>query len=167
MMKRKIAVNGFNIVEVTAIIIISSLVSAIVVGTLISNNYRTNNGTTYRDLLNDSNVKDFLNVYSEVLSDYYEDVDKSKVIDSAINGMMGYLGDKYSTYMNSDATDSLNNKLAGNYRGIGISIDSNGFILAVGDDTPAKSVGIKEGDKIISINGIDNIDILLPFCDMP
>lgn len=154
MMKRKIAVKGFNLVEVSVIIIASCIISALVVGTVISNNYRTNFGVTYRDLLNDENIKDFLNVYSEVSSDYYENVDKSKVIDSAINGIMSYLGDKYSSYLDSSDTKNLTDKLSGTYKGIGISIDANGKIIDVMEDTPAEKAGIKKDDIITSINGI-------------
>lgn len=154
MMKRKIAVKGFNLVEVSVIIVASCIISALVVGTVISNNYRTNFGVTYRDLLNDENIKDFLNVYSEVSSDYYENVDKSKVIDSAINGIMSYLGDKYSSYLDSSDTKNLTDKLSGTYKGIGISIDANGKIIDVMEDTPAEKAGIKKDDIITSINGI-------------
>ena len=154
MMKRKIAVKGFNLVEVSVIIVASCIISALVVGTVISNNYRTNFGVTYRDLLNDENIKDFLNVYSEVSSDYYENVDKSKVIDSAINGIMSYLGDKYSSYLDSSDTKNLTDKLSGTYKGIGISIDANGKIIDVMEDTPAEKAGIKKDDIITSINDI-------------
>ena len=155
MMKRKIAVNGFNINEVVVIIVITSIVSALLIGTIITNNYRTTTGLSYRELLNDENVKDFLNVYSQVVDGYYEDVDKSKVVDSAIQGMMGYLGDNYSSYLNSEATNDLTDKLSGVYKGIGITIDGTGNIVSVFDDTPAKEAGLAKNDKIISINGIE------------
>lgn len=161
MKKRKVSVRGFNLFEVSIIIVISCVISIIIVGTVISNNYRTNFGVTYRDLLNDENIKDFLNVYSEVSSDYYKDVDKAKVIDSAINGMMSYLGDKYSSYLDSYDSKQLNDKLSGTYKGIGISVDKNGKIVDVIEGTPAFKEGLEKGDIIKSINGtnIDNNNV--------
>src|SRR5574344_556947 len=155
MMKRKNQVKGFNITEVIIIIIITSIISALATGIILVNNNRTSTGTTYSTLLKQDEVKDFLNVYAQVMSEYYENVDKKAVIDSAISGMMNYLGDKYTSYLNQTDTNELNNKLAGQYTGIGVSLTDSGIISEVFDDSPAEKAGIQENDKIISINNTD------------
>lgn len=164
MIKRRIAVIGFNMKEVIVIIIITSIVSALVIGTIITNGYRTSTGVSYRELLTDDNVKDILNVYSEVTNDYYKEIDKSKVVDSAIKGMMGYLGDKYSSYIDSSESDELTSKLSGEYEGIGVTIDGSGKIIKVASNTPAEEVGLVKGDIIISVDDIvineDNSDLI-------
>lgn len=148
-------VIGFNIVEVIIIVIISGLTAAIATGIITMSNSRTSSGITYAELLKDEKVKNFLDVYADIVSGYYENVDKDKALDSAINGMMNYLGDKYTTYLNDSETDSLNNSLAGSYNGIGVSVDPAAVIVSVFDDSPAQKAGIKAGDKIIAINDED------------
>ena len=146
---------GFNIFEVIAIIVISSVVSIIATGIITTNNNTTSSGTNYSEVLKDENIKSFLDTYESVTSNFYGDVDKSKVIDSAINGMMEYFGDKYSTYLDDSSTDALNNMLSGTYKGIGISITADRVIYDVFADSPAERVGIMEDDIIIEANGIN------------
>lgn len=147
--------KGYNIVEVIIIIIITSLVSAITTGIIINNNSRTTSGSTYSELLKDDNVKDFLNVYSSIINGYYENVDKEAAMDSAIDGLMTYLGDKYTTYLDSTDTDTLNSKLAGEYTGIGVSLAEDGIINEVFDDSPAQKGGLEVADQIIAVNDND------------
>jgi carboxyl-terminal processing protease len=118
------------------------------------NNFKTSAGT-YSELVQDPKVREFLDVYAEVLSGYYQDVDKDEAINSAISGMMSYLGDKYSTYLNDEETNSLNDMLAGSYNGIGILLNQDRVIEDVFDDSPAQSAGIQKGDIIVGVNGED------------
>ena len=148
-------VIGFNIIEVIVIIIISGLTASIATGIITMSNSRTSSGTTYAELLQDEKIKNFLDVYADIVNGYYENVDKDKAIDSAIKGMTDYLGDKYTTYLNDSETNSLNNSLAGSYNGIGVSVNTDAIIQSVFDDSPAEKAGIKEGDKIIAINDED------------
>lgn len=148
-------VIGFNIVEVVIIIIISGLTASVATGIITMSNSRTSSGTTYSELLRDEKIRNFLDVYADVVNGYYENVDKDKAIDSAIDGMMDYLGDKYTTYLNDSETNNLNNSLAGTYNGIGVSVDQDATIKNVFDNSPAEKAGIKIGDKIIAINNED------------
>lgn len=148
-------VIGFNIVEVIMIVIISALTASLATGIITMSNSRTSSGTTYAELLQDEKIKNFLDVYADVVNGYYENVDKDKALDSAINGMMEYLGDKYTTYLNDSETNSLNNSLAGSYNGIGVSVDTDSIIHSIFDDSPAEKAGMKIGDKIIAINNED------------
>ena len=146
---------GFNLIEVIIIIVISGVTSSIATGVISMHNSRTSSGTTYAELLQDEGVKSFLDVYSGVVNGYYENVDKNKAIDSAINGMMNYLGDEYTTYLNGDATDSLTNSLAGSYVGIGVYIKDGAIIESTFEDSPAEKAGLQKGDKIVGINNED------------
>lgn len=152
MLRRNATIKGFNILEIIIVIIVTSIISALTVGVIMSNNYRSSGGMSYQELLEDSNIKEFLDVYSKVLSEYYEDVDNGQVIDSAINGMMSYLGDKYSSYLDSSSTDALTTKLSGIYKGVGISIDASGVIVEVFEESPAFEAGLEVKDKIVKVN---------------
>jgi len=155
MQKQNKKVIGFNIVEVIVIIVVSAIFTSIATGIIVMNNFKSEAGITYAELLQDDKVKEFLDVYADVLSGYYENVDKSEAINSAISGMMSYLGDKYSTYLDDDATNNLNDMLAGTYNGIGILINQNKEIEEVFDNSPAMAAGILKGDKIVGLNNED------------
>lgn len=146
---------GFNIIEVVIIVIISGLTASVATGIITMSNSRTSSGTTYAELLQDEKIKNFLDVYADVVNGYYEDVDKDKALDSAIKGMTDYLGDKYTTYLNDSETHNLNNSLAGTYNGIGVSVNREAITKDVFDDSPAEKAGIKVGDKIVAINDED------------
>ena len=155
MQKQNKKVIGFSIVEVIVIIVVSAIFTSIATGVIVMNNFKSEAGITYAELLQDDKVKEFLDVYADVLSGYYENVDKSEAINSAISGMMSYLGDKYSTYLDDDATNNLNDMLAGTYNGIGILLNQDKVIEEVFDNSPAMAAGILKGDKIVGLNNED------------
>ena len=145
--------KGFSLKSVAIIIIITAIITSLTTGLIIYNNSKLILGSV--SLSNDSALKEFLKVYSSLDENYYEDIDKTKMIDAAIAAMLNYLGEDYSTYLNQTETDSLSNKLSGTFKGIGISITNGNEIVKVYEDTPASKAGLKENDKIIRINDTD------------
>ncbi len=144
---------GLSIKEIIIVIIITALTTSITTGIIIyNNNILENDGV---NLSNDQALKEFLKVYTNLNESYYEDIDKNKMIDSAIAAMIDYLGEDYSTYLNKDETVSLEEELKGTYKGIGISIINNNRIYKVYPDTPAAEADLKENDIILKINGIE------------
>ena len=89
---------------------------------------------------------------------YVKEVDKKKLIESAIAGMYSYLEDDYSVYMNKDVTDSLQEQLNGKYTGIGVEItltkDKEIIINQVFSNSPASDAGLKKGDVIASVDNV-------------
>lgn len=128
---------------------------------------------TYNIVLKGSKVDDelqeFIENYDYVVDNYYGDVDKSSLIDSAIAGMLNAL-DKNSTYVGgSDSNFSI--FLEGNYKGTGIQVmmddESNIVIYTVFDGTPASKAGLRSGDIIIKLNNKDVTDMdLEEFSDL-
>lgn len=153
--------NVFNIYEIIIIIIVTSLVCAITTGLIFSSNLSTKTGISYLNLVKDEYLKEFLDVYSGILSGYYEDVDPKVAIESAINGMTDYLGDKYTTYLTESEAEALNNSLKGTYEGYGISLKNDGdpIIYKIYDNTPASEAGLKENDLIVKINEVSVADL--------
>lgn len=93
--------------------------------------------------------------YNKIKNEYIGKINKEELEDAAIDGMMKYLNEKYSLYMNEEATEDLDNKLDGNYEGIGIEIilkDGALYINKVYKNTPAYEAGVKENDQIIKID---------------
>lgn len=142
-----------NLIQLFLLVSIPSIILSLISGSLLySRLHNTGKVTT----TNNKHVNEFINTYNKLLDEYYEDLDESKLVDAAINGMLSYTGDDYTIYMNEDATDALNDKLDGTYDGIGIriSINDNGeiYVYEVFDNSPSKEAGILVGDVIKSVN---------------
>lgn len=146
--------KGFNLISVIIVICITSIISGITTGVIVTNSYKNNLGLTYEDLVNDESLNEFLEVYSSIINNYYEDVDKSAMIDSAVDGMLDYLGEDYTTYLDQDATSELEERLAGSYRGIGMTVGDK-VILEITSGTPAAESGLQVGDTITGVDGVD------------
>ena len=96
----------------------------------------------------------FSDVLEKINKEYVTDVDQSKVIDAAINGMLQSL-DPYSAYMNPESYRNMNIETKGEFGGLGIEITmESGFIKVITpiEGSPADEVGVKPGDYIIKIN---------------
>ncbi len=107
------------------------------------------NSETYRQL----NL--FGDVFDRIRSDYVEVPDDSKLIDSAINGMLASL-DPHSSYMNAKMFRDMQVQTRGEFGGLGIEVTmENGLVKVVTpmDDTPAARAGVRAGDLITQLNG--------------
>lgn len=143
----------FGLLNLILVVILTSIITSITTGVIIYNNEKNNDLTsTYN---NDKDLQEFLSVYKSILDNYYADVNKTKMIDEAISAMMNYLGDDYTTYMNETETEDLAEKLSGTYEGIGVQLIEGNRLYKVFDNTPAKEVGLQEGDIIINVNDTD------------
>ena len=93
--------------------------------------------------------------YDKIKNEYYESFNKDELESAAIDGMMSYLNEKYSSYLKEDETTNLDSKLEGSYEGIGIeisTIDEKIKIVNVYENTPASVAGLKSGDIIVKID---------------
>ncbi len=97
-------------------------------------------------------------------------VDKELLIEGAIKGMVGALGDPYSTYMSpSDYKQALQD-LSGQFEGIGAEIgtrkpdgtatdcstlgsDCRLTVIAPIEGSPAQAAGVKAGDQVVAVDG--------------
>lgn len=103
-------------------------------------------------------LKEFINTYQDVLSNFYKEVDSDELLEAGLNGMMNYLGDPYSTYMTEDESSEFNEKVEGKYTGIGAEIKLENEIFSFGtifENSPAMKVGIKTDDILLKVNDID------------
>lgn len=118
---------------------------------------------TKNQIIDDAYLKEFVDNYEYIVNNYYEEVDKSKLIDNAIKGMTESLDDPYSTYFNENESDNFSITLNGSYKGVGIQIgkEDNGYMLitAVFKNSPAEEAGLKAGDEVISIDGKSVVEL--------
>ena len=95
----------------------------------------------------------FGEVLENIKKDYVDDVDQSKMMDSAINGVLQSL-DPYSAYMSPELFKEMQTDTKGEFGGLGIEIGmESGVVKVISpiDDTPAAKAGIKAGDFIVKI----------------
>ena len=144
--------NNFNLVEVVVIMIITALVSLLIgsVGTY----FFSNSGIK----INNKNIKQLVTVYDELVENYYGDFDNDELLESGIAGMINYLNDPYSSYIDSSISEEFNERIDGEYIGLGaeISMNLNTKVLTVTkvlDNSPAKRSGLQEEDVIIEVAG--------------
>lgn len=151
--KRKV-VPTFKTKEVVILLLLTTVISLAMGGIV-----------TYNVVLKgekvDDELQDFITNYDYIVDNYYGDVDKTELIDSAIAGMLSTL-DKNSSYVGgSDTNFSI--YLEGTYEGTGIQVynDDNGNIVvySVFDGSPASKAGLKEDDIIIKVNDKDTTNM--------
>lgn len=151
----------FNLLEVVIIIVITGIVVSIASGLIVYNNYDKLNNIGETNNLTSSDLKEFEDNYNKLINNYVEEVNKEELLDAAISGMYNYLGDEYSTYINKDNTDTLEDTLNGEYEGIGVEITTRinedetlqTYITRVFKNTPAEEAGLKVNDILLELNG--------------
>ena len=142
--------NGFGIISVIIIIVITALVSGVATGVIVMNNYKDVSIKNV-NLSDDKNLQEFVDLYGTILSKYYDEVDKEGMIKAAQEGMINFLDDKYTTFLSDTEYNSIIEGLASDYKGIGVTI-SNNVIEKVSANSPAEKAGLLEGDIIVSVN---------------
>ena len=140
--------------HIIILIIVTAIISGLASGVIVYSSFNKNAGISYKTINSDDALKQFLEVYSTISDEYYEDIDKNKMIEAAIDGMLKYLDENYTTYLNTEESSNLHEMLAGEYKGIGVLIE-NRTIKGVFDKSPAQRAGILIGDEIIKVNDED------------
>ena len=144
--------DGFNIFEVVVIIFISVLFG-VIVGCIIAT---SNLGIVGREASEE--LQEVISTYTNIIDEYYEDVNEKDLMNAAISGMVSVLDDPYSTYLDSSQTYSFNQSVDGEYVGLGIVItwnDGECVITEITKDTPAEKAGLKKDDLIVAVNKND------------
>src|SRR6059058_2492933 len=96
----------------------------------------------------------FGDVFERVRSDYVEKPDDSKLVESAINGMLQGL-DPHSSYMDAKSFRDMQVQTRGEFGGLGIEVTmEDGLVKVVApiDDTPAAKAGVMAGDIITHLD---------------
>ena len=148
----------FNLMEVVALMIITVIFGMFFGGLLMYRKGTINYGIR-------KELREFADTYTEILNEFYTDIDKKGLLESGINGMVNYLGDPYSIYMDSETSSAFNEKVNGEYVGIGTEIiqysDMKVEFFEVYEKGPAYKAGIRNGDILIKVNDEDVTDMAI------
>ena len=96
----------------------------------------------------------FGDVFERVRADYVEKPDDSKLIETAINGMLAGL-DPHSSYMDPKSFRDMQVQTRGEFGGLGIEVTmEEGLIKVVApiDETPAAKAGVQANDIITKLD---------------
>ncbi|MDA7745377.1 S41 family peptidase [Candidatus Pelagibacter sp.] len=96
----------------------------------------------------------FGEVLEKISKEYVDEIDQSKSMDSAINGLLQSL-DPYSAYMTPESFEGMQTETSGEFGGLGIEVGMEAGVVKVIspiDNTPASKAGLKAGDYIVKIN---------------
>lgn len=88
---------------------------------------------------------------------YFKEIDRTKLIDGAINGIFTALDDPYSTYMQREEAENFNVSVEGGFTGIGAEVsmeDGKVTIVSPIKDTPAERAGLKPKDVLLTVDGV-------------
>jgi carboxyl-terminal processing protease len=114
--------------------------------------------STYSATSSNSELYRQLDLFGDVLervrSDYVEKPDDTKLIESAINGMLSAL-DPHSSYMSPKHYRDMQVQTRGEFGGLGIEVTmENGVVKVVSpiDDTPADKAGLQANDLITHLD---------------
>ena len=147
--------NQYNFMEVVAIMIITTIFGMFLGGILMYRKGSLNMGIK-------KELNEFLDTYTEILNEYYEEIPENELLESGVKGMIGYLGDPYSVYMDKDTSIAFNEKINGEYVGIGTEIiqysDGKIEFNDVYEDGPAYEAGIRVKDILIKVDDTDISD---------
>ena len=144
--------KNFNSKEVIFLLVVTCLIS-LALGNAINIKKELKEDTK------DEYLEEFEKNYQFIVENYYDEVDKSKLIKSAIEAMANSLGDDYSVAITDDISNSFNIRLTGSYSGIGIEIVNdqsyNIYISEVFENSPAAEAGLQVMDMVLSIDDLD------------
>ena len=153
--------NKDNVYKIIMLVVIVALVTFILTTVYMYNKFSTTLGKKYN--VTDTNVKmtSKINTVKGILDrDYLGEMDEQKLIEGAVKGYVSGTGDDYTEYFTKEEMEDFKQETEGNYVGIGIYMTKNTknntiVILGPIKGSPAESAGIKSGDIIKKVDGVE------------
>ena len=103
----------------------------------------------------------FTTLFKEVNMNYVDETNPADLMQESVKKMLKEL-DPYTTYMNEQDVEKARIYQSGAYVGIGATINTSKnklVVVEVYKDLPADKVGLKSGDEIIKIDGLEVSDL--------
>lgn len=154
--------NKNRAVKVVLIIIVTALISSGATYSYIKKMYNPeNNYVLYfkNDELAKSDIEKFTEVWDLLQDNFLYDIDERKMFEGAIAGLASGLKDPYTIYYTKDQMKQLKEYSSSSYVGVGLIVSEtkDGYLEVVEsvEGGPAYNAGIKEGDMLYKVNGVD------------
>lgn len=135
-----------------------TFITTLLVGTAIATSALSAPDTDDIPQLEDPYV--LMDLFGEALntikSDYVEETNDRKLIETAIDGMLTSL-DPHSGFMDAETFNDMQTQTKGEFGGLGLEVGMDkGFVRVMSpiDDTPAFKAGLQTGDYITHVDGL-------------
>ena len=141
------------------LVIVVSIVTFIVTNIISYDGNRKYVITARKDADINEQLETALSAISEIIEEkYIGDIDKNKLIDGALKGMVESVGDVYTEYYTKEELEDFSATTLGNFVGIGVYMQADleqdvVVIQAPIENSPAEKAGLKTGDQIIKVDG--------------
>jgi carboxyl-terminal processing protease len=105
----------------------------------------------------EGNPHKLVSLINFIEENYVDSVDKSKLIDDAIQSVLQNL-DPHSYYMSPEELAQAQEELSGGFQGIGVEfliLRDSLMVVRTIPDGPSEKAGLKAGDRIVQVDGKD------------
>lgn len=97
-------------------------------------------------------------VLNAIQSQYVDTVTGEKLTEGVLKGLVGSLGDPYSTYFTADEFKRFNERLDASFTGIGVHVELSqrtGLVTVVAPikHSPGEKAGLRSGDAVLKVDG--------------
>lgn len=115
---------------------------------------------------NNADLTSFWQVWNYIDSKSPEakNISQEARVHGAIKGLVGSLGDPYSTFFDPEESKTFQEEIEGTFGGVGIELgikDQLLYVVSPLKDSPAEDAGILPGDIIIEVNGIKTAELTM------
>ena len=140
----------FNFSEMMTITVL-----AIMIGFLIGSSSSYNNSDISFNK-NSAELEELVSTYNNLYNNYYQKVGEKTLVNAAIKGMVSSLDDPYSEMLENSDSETFNEKVDGEYVGIGATVQYDGehvSIIEISKLSPAEKAGLKVNDELLEVDG--------------
>lgn len=107
----------------------------------------------------------FVDTFEQVERNYVKDVDRRRLIEAALRGMIKEL-DPYSSYISPEELARFNQRVEQQFGGVGIQVQPDPrtrriLVISPLPNTPAYKAGVRAGDIITEVEGQDTENMTL------
>lgn len=146
-----------NVYKIIMLIILTVAITFIITSIIMYNTLGKNN---VKYVSTDSIGKTFKTFHDFIEKNYWGEIDEDEMLESAIKGYVAGLNDEYSEYITKEEMEEYMQDATGKYVGIGVYIANNTktnqiVVLTPIKGSPAEEAGIKSGDVITKVDGVE------------
>ncbi len=103
-------------------------------------------------------------LYAILMTTYFEEVDSEILIEGALEGMAGAIGDPYTEYLDEVESTSFDEDISGSFQGIGAEVMKDGEYVRIVSpiaNSPAAEAGLQPNDLIVEVDGESVADLTI------
>jgi len=103
-------------------------------------------------------------MYTILMTTYYQEIDSEVLIEGALDGMAGAVGDPYTEYLDEVESSSFEEDVSGSFEGIGAEVIKDGeFVRIVSPiaNSPAEETGLQPNDLVVEVDGESVADLTI------